>query len=112
MLTVFPGYLLTSRTTWIVVLRIVPESLQASICGIQTLSSGDSIWLMALTDDDGELHQVDIPSQAGCSKSGGYSESTERRTSHWARPESHQSKPEADSWAETKRIAVGSKAPE
>ena len=68
MLTVFPGYLLTSRTTWIVVLRIVPESLQASICGIQTLSSGDSIWLMALTDDDGELHQVDIPSQAGCNQ--------------------------------------------
>ena len=68
MLTVFPGYLLTSRTTWIVVLRIVPESLQASICGIQTLSSGDSIWLMALTDDDGELHQVDIPSQASCNQ--------------------------------------------
>ena len=68
MLTVFPGYLLTSRTTWIVVLRIVPESLQASICGIQTLSSGDSTWLMALTDDDGELHQVDIPSQAGCNQ--------------------------------------------
>ena len=48
--------------------RVVPESLQASICRIQTSSSGDSIWLMALTDDDGELHQVDIPSQAGCNQ--------------------------------------------
>ena len=48
--------------------RVVPESLQASICGIQTLSSGDSIWLMVLTDDDGELHQVDIPSQASCNQ--------------------------------------------
>jgi len=48
--------------------RVVPESLQASICGMQTLSSGDSIWLMALTDDDGELHQVDISSQAGCNQ--------------------------------------------
>ena len=48
--------------------RVVPESLQASICRIQTSSSGDSIWLMALTDDDGELHQVDIPSQASCNQ--------------------------------------------
>ena len=48
--------------------RVVPESLQASICGIQTLSSGDSIWLMVLTDDDGELRQVDIPSQASCNQ--------------------------------------------
>ena len=48
--------------------RVVPESFQASICGIQTLSSGDSIWLMVLTDDDGELHQVDIPSQASCNQ--------------------------------------------
>ena len=46
--------------------RVVPESLQSSICGIQTLSSGDSIWLMALNDDNGELHQMDIPSQIGC----------------------------------------------
>jgi len=46
--------------------RVVPESLQASICGIQTLSSGDSIWLMALNDDNGELHQMNIPSQIGC----------------------------------------------
>ena len=35
--------------------RVVPESLQASICGIQTLSSVDSIWFMALTDDNGEI---------------------------------------------------------
>ena len=48
--------------------RVAPESLQASICGIQTLSSGDSIWLTALTDDDGELHQVDILSQADCNQ--------------------------------------------
>ena len=48
--------------------KIVPESLQASICGIQTLPSGESMWLMALTDDDRELHQVDIPSQAGCNQ--------------------------------------------
>ena len=48
--------------------RVVPESLQASICGIQTLSSGDSIWLTALTDDDGELHQMDILSQASCNQ--------------------------------------------
>jgi len=48
--------------------RVAPESLQASICEIQTLSSGDSIWLTALTDDDGELHQVDILSQAGCNQ--------------------------------------------
>lgn len=46
--------------------RVVPESLQSSICGIQTLSSGDSIWLMALTDDNGEPHQMDIPSPIGC----------------------------------------------
>ena len=46
--------------------RVVPENLQASICGIQTLSSVDSIWFMALTDDNGELHQMDIPSQIGC----------------------------------------------
>ena len=31
----------------------------------------------------------------------------QRRPSHCAHPESHQSKPEADSWAETKRTAVG-----
>jgi len=48
--------------------RVAPESLLASICGIQTLSSGDSIWLTALTDRDRELHQVDILSQAGCSQ--------------------------------------------
>ena len=48
--------------------RVAPESLQASICGIQTLSSGDSIWLMTLTDDERELHQVDIPSQASCNQ--------------------------------------------
>ena len=46
--------------------RVVPESLQASISGIQTLSSGDAIWWMALTGDDGELHQMDIASQIGC----------------------------------------------
>ena len=48
--------------------KVLPESLQASVCGIHTLSSGDSIRLMALTDDEGELHQVDILSQAGCNQ--------------------------------------------
>jgi len=68
---------------------------------------------MALTDDDGELHQVDIPSRAGCNQVKVVDiVRAQKEDPHWARPEGYQSKPEADSWAETKRTAVGSKAPE
>ncbi len=55
MLTVFPGYLLTSIPTWKVVLR-------------ELLSNGDSIWLKPLTDEDGELYQVDNLSRAACNQ--------------------------------------------
>ena len=70
--------------------RVAPESLQASSCGIQTLSSGDSIWLTTLTDDDLGTPSGGyfVTSRLQSGKSGGYSESTERRPSHWARPES------------------------
>ena len=48
--------------------KIAPENLQASISAIQTLSNGDSIWLTALTDEEGELHQVDNLSRAACNQ--------------------------------------------
>ena len=34
--------------------KLTPESLNASISAVQTLSNGDSIWLTALTDEEEE----------------------------------------------------------
>ena len=48
--------------------RVAPENLEASISAIQTLSNGDSIWLTALADEEGELHQVDNISRAACNQ--------------------------------------------
>ena len=43
--------------------KVTPESLHASISAAQVLSSGDNVWIAALTDKEEELH-VDALSQA------------------------------------------------
>ena len=48
--------------------RVHCESLNASISAIQTLSNGDSPWLTSLTDEEEELYQADVLSQAACNQ--------------------------------------------